>query len=178
MRAICQCSLQLTPGFDSSSTRRYKRCDRTSNGCLNRLKNETILTAKEVEDVCDVDLSSDRTTFFPEETLSGSSTKMGLVASIAQSLLVDDARLPVKGGAAEGEFEEAVVVKVCFPFFTDFKINLEKGFNPFSSKQGALEAEVGRWGGRLRMQCWAKELMGNFLSFDSEKKVSLMALMP
>ncbi|RZS18354.1 hypothetical protein BHM03_00050605 [Ensete ventricosum] len=49
---------------------------------------------EEAEDVCNVDLSSDKMTSFPEETQLGSSTEMGLVTSVAQSLLVDDARLP------------------------------------------------------------------------------------
>ncbi|RRT32747.1 hypothetical protein B296_00043289 [Ensete ventricosum] len=54
--------------------------------------------AEEAEDVHDTNLSSDRMTFFPEETWSGSSTEMGLVAFVEQSLLVNEVRLPAREG--------------------------------------------------------------------------------
>ncbi|RWV96026.1 hypothetical protein GW17_00041299 [Ensete ventricosum] len=69
------------------------------------------IKAEEAEDVHDTNLSSDRMTFFPEETWSGSSTEMGLVASAAQSLLVGEVRLP-EGTSLARRGDPATVGKI------------------------------------------------------------------
>ncbi|RWW36196.1 hypothetical protein BHE74_00058801, partial [Ensete ventricosum] len=119
---------------------------------------------EEAEDVYDADLSSDKMTSFPEETQLGSSTEMGLVASAAQSLLVDDTSegTLVAGSLLYGRKRRSdnygedwhqFGVGSCLTrrqrvwkgrrALATCRINLEKGFNPFSSGQDALETEEG-----------------------------------